>query len=314
MLKNPSLKTSRECLTVHNSGILCIHKPVGWTSYDVIRYVKKIWGIKQIGHTGTLDPLAEGVLILCSGAATKLALIFSDLPKSYHAAFKLGLKTDTDDITGEILEENKDICFSDSEINDTLQRFIGEIEQVPPRFSAVKMQGKPAYAHARKGKDFKLKSRKVFVHSIESVRIDLPEIELKIHCSSGTYIRSIARDLGELLGVGGTLQKLRRLSIGHIELKDCYTPEQLERFDAPPFADIGYITSCLDKIDVDEIAMQKILNGIELKYIFNQDSQLTASGDDKALLMHQNRPLALIARRHPESTEFKYLRVIPEWK
>ncbi len=301
-------------MTVHDSGVLCVHKPIEWTSYDVIRYVKKIWAIKRIGHTGTLDPLAEGVLVLCAGAATKLASVFSDLSKSYQAVFQLGLKTNTDDITGEILEQNADISLSDSEIEESLRRFIGEIEQVPPRFSAVKMQGKPAYAHARKGKEFTLKPREVSIHGIEIKKVDLPEIELKIDCSSGTYIRSIARDLGEFLGVGGTLKSLIRLSIGHIGLRDCYTMEQLDKLQTPPFADIDYITSFLGKIHVDEVTMQKVLNGMELKYIFNQNMQLSLSGDDKVLLMHQNRPLAVIARKQPEGAEFEYLRVIPEWK
>jgi len=179
------------------SDILCVVKPSGWSSYDVIRHAKKKWNVRQVGHTGTLDPMAEGVLILCFGYATKLAGVFLDLPKKYYAAIRFGVTTDTDDITGEIIAEGDFSSLNESDIELTAQKFIGDIDQLPPKFSALKIDGKPAYVNARKGKEVTLEKRPVSIYNLRICKLCLPQVEVEIDCSSGTYIRSIARDWGD---------------------------------------------------------------------------------------------------------------------
>lgn len=194
--------------------ILFVDKPSGITSFDVIRRLRKQLGIRKIGHAGTLDPLATGLLIIATEKDTKKLTEFLKLDKEYEVEMELGKISDTYDADGKIkvLEENPTVTRD--EFNAALQKFLGEIEQIPPAFSAIKIKGKPAYTYARKGEAVKLPSRKVKIFVIEMLDFQSPFARLKIHGSSGTYIRSLIHDVGQKLGCGAIVIKLRRTKIG----------------------------------------------------------------------------------------------------
>ncbi len=208
------------------SGILNINKPSGLTSRDVVNRV--LWRLREetgrrkikVGHCGTLDPMATGVLVICVGSATRLVSTIQELPKTYRGTFRLGIATDTDDITGTAIRDSPvdADAFSADAIRELLPEFTGRISQLPPRFSAVHVDGKRAYELARKGQDVQLEPRDVDVYELSLERFDCPEFELRIQCGSGTYIRSIGRDLGERLECGATMTSLERTSIGPFEV------------------------------------------------------------------------------------------------
>lgn len=210
-----------------NDNILNIFKPKGWSSFDVVRKVRNVTRIRKIGHAGTLDPFATGVLLLALGKACKQITTLQDLSKEYVGEIELGLVTDTLDPTGEITQTNSFADVTEKAIQALKKEFTGEIEQVPPAFSAIKINGVRAYQLARKGKPVELKSRKVHIHSFEILKIDLPIIKIKIECSKGTYIRSLARDVGEKLGTGGILRSLERTRIGDYLVEDSLTIDEL---------------------------------------------------------------------------------------
>lgn len=215
--------------------ILLLNKPLYWTSFDLVnkirfklRYFLKVKKIK-VGHAGTLDPLASGLMIVCTGKATKKIDQLTGLDKEYIATIKLGATTPTYD-----LESDVDQTFPTSHITldfleQHLEQFRGEIDQLPPIFSAIKVEGKKAYDLARKGHDVELKSRKITIHNIEVISFNLPDLTLRINCSKGTYIRSLANDIGKSLNSGGHLIALERTQIGEFTLGDAMTIEDFEK-------------------------------------------------------------------------------------
>lgn len=214
------------------NGYFLANKPAGWTSYDVVKLLKKKLGLKKIGHAGTLDPNALGLLIILVGKATKKFDYFQNLEKEYEAVVYLGKTTDTYDVEGKTMSEYKGkIKIKKDEFLKILKSFEGESLQTPPAFSALKIKGKPAYKLARKGELPKLTPRRIFIKKIELQKISIPRIYLKIICSSGTYIRSLVYDLGGKLGYGAFLEKLKRTRIGSFNLKDAKPPELLNLAD-----------------------------------------------------------------------------------
>lgn len=208
--------------------VLLIDKPYDWTSFDVVRKVRNLIRIKKVGHAGTLDPLASGLLILCTGKFTKKINEYMAREKEYTGTFVLGATTPTYDL--ESIPENKvriDHLTVDA-IYAATKPFIGEIMQIPPAHSAIKVQGKRVYELAREGKEVKLEPRKVTIKEFEITRIDLPEVDFRIVCSTGTYIRSIAHDFGQELKVGAYLSSLCRTRIGEFYLKDAMSLEEFE--------------------------------------------------------------------------------------
>lgn len=201
-------------------GILPVWKPAGFTSHDVVAKARGILGIKRIGHTGTLDPQVTGVLPLCIGRATRMVEYIQDLPKEYEAFLRIGLSTDTEDMTGTVLEEVSQVTLDEMKVREVLHSFVGEIEQVPPMFSAVKIDGKRLYELAREGKEVERKSRKVTIHKLEILHMDLhqkhPEIQFRVSCSKGTYIRTLCVDIGKALGYPAVMKSLIRTSTGSI--------------------------------------------------------------------------------------------------
>ncbi len=209
-------------------GILLIDKPAGWTSHDVVAKARRVTGQRKIGHTGTLDPMATGLLVLCLGDATRLVEYMSGHDKRYEGTITLGVTTDTDDADGQVVGERPVPELDDSDLERIYEQFSGPIAQRPPSFSAVKVAGKRAYAIARSGGDPHLHAREVVVHSISLHRLGGVELGVTVHCGPGTYIRSLARDIGRVIGCGAHLSKLRRTAVGRFELADAVALERLE--------------------------------------------------------------------------------------
>lgn len=207
--------------------IILIDKPLTWTSFDVVKKVRNILKVKKVGHAGTLDPLATGLLIVCTDKKTKLIQGIQDAEKEYTGTFFIGAETPSFDRETEISEKYPIDHISFETIINAAKKLTGEIEQVPPAHSAVKLNGRRAYEMARKGEMPEIKSRKVVISEFEITRFELPEVDFRIVCSKGTYIRSVARDIGKLLNSGAFLYSLRRTRIGAYNLTSALTPELL---------------------------------------------------------------------------------------
>ena len=207
--------------------LLLIDKPFEWTSFDVVNKLRFKLKIKKIGHAGTLDPLATGLLIICVGKMTKRIEEYMGLEKEYTGKFVIGQTTPSHDLETEV-SEKKDIShITPSQIQEVVKPLTGKINQLPPLHSAIKVGGKRAYQFARKGKELELKPREVEIREFEITGINLPEISFRIVCSKGTYIRSIARDFGDMLGVGAYLSQLCRTRIGNYKLEDALTIDEV---------------------------------------------------------------------------------------
>lgn len=215
------------------NGILNINKPEGWTSQDVVAKLRGRLHIRRVGHTGTLDPMATGVLPVCFGKATRIIEYYDDDFKTYEAEMKLGMVTDTLDITGTVLE-TKPVDVSEEDVIQAIDSFRGWITQIPPKYSALKVNGKPLYKYAREGVEVEIKSRKIYVADIQAMEVNLGEnrILFRVTCSKGTYIRTICDDIGKKLGCGGTMTALQRIQSGCFRVEDARTlPEILEMTD-----------------------------------------------------------------------------------
>lgn len=207
--------------------VLLINKPYGWTSFDAVKKIRSTLKIKKIGHAGTLDPLASGLLILCTGKYTKKIDEYQAQEKEYTGKMILGQTTASYDLETEPTSAVDVSHITPEQIQNVAKSFVGTISQVPPLHSAIKVDGKRAYQLARAGKETELKPRQVIISEFEVTSTDLPEISFRVVCSKGTYIRSLARDLGESLGVGAYLSQLCRTRIGSFLLKDAVAPDEI---------------------------------------------------------------------------------------
>jgi len=210
------------------SGVLVVDKPTGLTSHDVVQVIRRGTGIRRAGHTGTLDPRASGVLVVLIGPAVRLSEYVSASDKRYQATIRLGSSTETYDSEGQVTRHSAIEHITEEDFESILEKFVGEIEQVPPPYSAVKVKGRKAYERARKGEDVQLEPRKINVFSLDLLEWAPPEAVLDVYCSSGTYVRSLANDLGEELGVGAHLVGLRRTKSGNFTLRDAVLLSQLQ--------------------------------------------------------------------------------------
>ena len=201
------------------SGIINVYKEKGFTSFDVVAKLRGILKTKKIGHTGTLDPDAEGVLPVCIGRATKVCDLLTDKDKVYEAVMLLGVETDTQDTSGETLKELP-VHVTEEGLRNAILSFVGDYDQVPPMYSALKVNGKKLYELAREGKVIERKARRVHIFSIEIQEICLPRVRMSVHCSKGTYIRTLCHDIGQMLGCGGCMEKLLRTKVGVFEIQD----------------------------------------------------------------------------------------------
>ncbi len=215
--------------TYLDGRVILLNKALHWTSFDVVRKLRGLIRIKKIGHAGTLDPLATGLLIVCTGKFTKKITEFMAQEKEYTGTITLGAVTPTYDLES-LPEQPKDYSFVTNELlAQTTQRFIGEVDQYPPVYSAIKKDGVALYELARRGKDVELEARKIHIKTFEITGVNLPEVHFRVVCSTGTYIRSLAHDFGAALGCGGHLSSLCRTRIGDFLLKDAVTMEEFEK-------------------------------------------------------------------------------------
>ena len=210
------------------NGIIVMHKEKGFTSHDVVAKMRGICRQKKIGHTGTLDPDATGVLPVCLGNATKLCDMLTDKDKEYVAQLQLGVETDTQDLTGQVLKESP-VTSTEAEVCKAVMSFQGDYLQVPHMYSALKVNGKKLYELARAGKEVEREARPVTIHEIEILELELPVVKMRVVCSKGTYIRTLCADIGEKLGCGGAMKSLQRTRVGCFHLEQAVTLARLEQ-------------------------------------------------------------------------------------
>ena len=241
------------------NGVLVINKPINMTSRDVVNIVGKTFNTKKIGHTGTLDPIAEGVLVLCIGKATKLVDIITSNDKEYIATVKLGILTDTLDITGNIIKQ-ENVNIKKDALEVTLKSFIGEYNQEVPIYSAVKINGKKLYEYARENKKVELPKRKVTIKNIELISLNKDEYKFKVLVSKGTYIRSLIKDINDKLGIIGSMSNLVRTKQGEFDINDSYTLLDIKNNNYK-LLDIIDVIHNINKIEIDNELYNKIKNG-----------------------------------------------------
>lgn len=254
------------------NGIIVVNKPLGKTSHDIVYFMRRLTGIKKIGHTGTLDPMASGVLPICIGSATKAADMLTLSDKRYTAELALGMTTDTQDAEGEVLTECA-VNLTADEITDAIKSFEGDIEQVPPMYSAVKKDGKKLYELARKGIEVERKKRAVTIHEINIINIDLENYIVKIDvlCSKGTYIRTLCEDIGVKLGVGAYMNTLVRTKTGRFTIEESYTLDNLTKMKeegtlSDAVTPVDALFEEYPKIALNEKQTRSITNGIRMSY------------------------------------------------
>lgn len=249
------------------NGILLIDKPKGLTSRDVVNIICKKLGTKKVGHTGTLDPIATGLMIVCINKATSLVEIITSEDKEYIANVKLGIMTDTLDVTGKIINQDYNYKLDIDTLKNTLKSFIGSYNQEVPIYSAIKVNGKKLYEYARNSIDVELPKKIVSIKEISLINLESDNFTFKVKVSKGTYIRSLIRDIGNKLGIYMTMSELRRTKIDEYDIKDA---KQIDSFDEK---DIILIEDFLNitKILVDDKLEKKVLNGVRIKNIYNSN-------------------------------------------
>ena len=253
------------------NGIVNVYKEKDYTSHDVVAKLRGILKQKKIGHTGTLDPQAEGVLPVCLGNATKLCELLTEKVKTYKATMVLGLTSDTEDMTGEvkrITSEDEVKNLGEDKVIEAINSFAGEYDQIPPMYSALKVNGKKLYELAREGKEIERKPRKVNIISIEIANVDLPRVEFNVTCSKGTYIRSLCRDIGKKLNVGGCMESLVRTRVSNFDIKDAYKLSEIEEMVKNGdvfYTSIENMLNIYEKIKVTPEFDKLVLNGNKLE-------------------------------------------------
>ena len=240
------------------NGVIIVDKEKGKTSFDEIRDIRKKYNIKKVGHAGTLDPMATGVLIILVGETTKLSDYLMNHDKEYIATLKLGKKTDTGDSEGKIIEEKEIPNLSKENVQNVLNTFIGKSKQIPPMYSAIKVNGKKLYELAREGKEIERQEREIEIYSLEIIKLieenkKIAEIEFKVNCSKGTYIRTLCEDIAEKLGTCGYMKELRRTRVGRFTLND-----------KDKFITLEEIMEDKESYSLDDEKLKKIINGVKI--------------------------------------------------
>lgn len=246
------------------TGLLVIDKPAGLTSHDVVQRVRRAWRIKQVGHTGTLDPLATGVLVVCVGAATRVSEYLLGHDKAYRATIRLGVETDTYDAEGEVIATHP-VDVPRATLETTLEKFVGAIQQVPPMYSALKRDGQKLYELARAGIEVERAARSLTVYALDLLDFQPPDVTLEVRCSAGTYLRSIAHDVGEALGTGAHLIALRRTAAGPFRLEHAIGLAEFEaavaRDGGPALRAIDEALSDWPRVTVNAAQRQRAITG-----------------------------------------------------
>lgn len=247
------------------NGILNIFKPKGMSSFDAVRVVKKVAGTGKVGHTGTLDPEATGVLPICIGRATKIIDYIMDSEKVYEVTLKLGIRTTTYDLEGEVLEERDPSHLTEEEILNSINSFKGEYSQIPPMYSALKQNGVRLYELARKGIEVERKGRLINIHNLEDIKINNPYISMKVTCSKGTYIRSLCYDIGEKLGVFATMMQLNRVKTSVFSQEKSININELTKENINDYIlSMEEALEKYDKIVVNKKYVKLLVNGVRV--------------------------------------------------
>ena len=244
------------------NGIVIVDKPQGWTSQDVVSKLRGVFRTRRIGHGGTLDPMATGVLPVFVGRATRGVEFFEHADKTYEAVLQLGVTTDTEDTTGTVLEE-KPVTVSEKQFLAVLEQFRGEIEQIPPMYSALKVNGQKLYDLARQGKEVERKSRKITIFRLECLSFDGASAKLLVHCSKGTYIRTLCKDIGQALGCGGCMAALRRVQAGEYTIENAVSLETLVETENPQqyLSDVDSLFAQYEKVTLTANQEKRCRNG-----------------------------------------------------
>ncbi|AOJ69019.1 tRNA pseudouridine synthase B [Burkholderia sp. MSMB2042] len=249
-------------------GVLLLDKPVGLSSNDALMRAKRLYLAKKAGHTGTLDPLASGLLPLCFGEATKFSQDLLDADKTYEATMRLGVRTTTGDAEGDVLD-TRDVTCDEAAVVAALARFVGDIVQVPPMYSALKRDGKPLYEYARAGQTVEREGRAVTIRSLECLSCALPDVTFRVTCSKGTYVRTLAEDIGEALGCGAHLTMLRRTGVGSLSLEHAVTLDALDAATQDErdarLAPVDALLSTFPLVELDAALAKRFLHGQRLK-------------------------------------------------
>ncbi|MDD3278744.1 MAG: tRNA pseudouridine(55) synthase TruB [Lachnospiraceae bacterium] len=267
------------------NGVLNIYKEAGFTSHDVVAKLRRILKQKKIGHTGTLDPDAVGVLPVCLGKATRLCDMLTEERKTYRAVMRLGVDTDTQDMSGKILAE-KDVAVTEEQVRTCIEGFVGEQLQIPPMYSALKVDGKKLYELAREGKTVERKARPVTFYEIQICSMELPQVTMLVTCSKGTYIRTLCHDIGEQLGVGGAMEHLTRTRVGRFQVEEAYRLSELEELARAEkvesvLVSVEEMFDQLPKAHTQEIFDKIVYNGNALRIDQFQENELsTVEGDE----------------------------------
>ncbi|MCI7721466.1 MAG: tRNA pseudouridine(55) synthase TruB [Mediterraneibacter faecis] len=287
------------------NGIVNIYKEKGYTSHDVVAVLRKVVGQKKIGHTGTLDPDATGVLPVCLGRATKVCELLTDHDKTYEALLLLGKTTDTQDISGEVLEERDPGDLTEEEVRSCIESFIGEYDQIPPMYSALKVNGKKLYELAREGKTVERKSRKVQIHGIRILEMNLPHVRMEVDCSKGTYIRTLCHDIGEKLQVGGCMEELERTKVGRFLKEDAVTLDEVRQKmeqgeGGELFTPLDQIFAELPAVTVTDAKAWMSYNGNDLPERFLLEKEAWTDGQEVRVYDSRKNFIGLYQYRAPK--------------
>ena len=262
-------------------GVFLLNKPLGFSSNQALKKIQWLFNAKKAGHTGTLDPMASGLLPICIGEATKFSNRLLEANKTYIATVQLGLTTTTGDQEGEVLSQ-KEVVLKSNQLQETLQKFIGDITQIPPMFSALKFEGKPLYEYARQGIEIKRKPRPVTIYDIKLNKIEESIVILEVICSKGTYIRTLAEDIGHALGCGAHLKGLERTQTGNFQLPDALTIEALEAMSMASrektLLPVDALLEGLSSIELTVTETEAIKKGQAIDFISENDNELRLYG------------------------------------
>lgn len=290
------------------NGFLLIDKPQGLSSFDVVRRVRGMLKAKKAGHCGTLDPLATGLLVVCLNKATRLAQYVLGQDKVYEVRIKLGQTSDTYDRTGNLSDEEAVSHLTREKLEGSLAGFRGEITQQPPKFSALKVDGRAMYKYAREGVEVEVPERQVAIHELRILKFELPYVELLVRCSKGTYVRSLAHDLGERLGCGAHVDELRRTAIGDISVEEALSLDELQEKDDRE----GCVIPIEKMLGLPAIVIQPakaaaIRSGVEIRANDIVDSEAPIDADQLVALRNGDGNLLAVGRSLFDSAEFANL-------
>ena len=299
------------------NGVLVIDKPAGMTSFDVVRQVRRMVNTRRVGHAGTLDPMATGVLPVAIGTATRLIEYLMAGDKSYRATLKLGSATDTQDSEGRVLEEKPWQSVDRATIDAAVENFIGEIEQLPPMYSALKKDGQPLYKLARQGIEVDREPRKVHVKSLTIDEFSAPHLTFTVDCSKGTYVRTLCHDIGKILGCGAHMTDLRRLTCGRFDLAKSHPLQVLQDLSEDgtplPFLSLAETLADWSELKIDGVTLERLQNGVA-PYMEDLTGDKPAAGDKVRIMAAE--ALVAVARYKPgghgkRPGDFELLKVFP---